>query len=215
MIGSKGLAQGAAIIGIHTFIGHPCHSDIPFSIDIARLLDQLLDLSLLGIDGDLDLVHNSAEIVVIVGMKYVAQVLKREALFHRALAEANPGDIPLANMLNPLGAICEVVDLSFQNGLKVLLHLAPRHLDHDRQRDFRPRFEAIDIRPHHGELTILYLIGVLHAQPLEADAALTTELGSKVSTADYLSLEGGAIGNRNGDRGNLYLNAPDLDTALY
>ena len=58
-------------------------------------------------------------------MKDVANILKGEAFFHRALAEANPGDVPLTDMLNPLSTVCEVVDLPFQNGLKVLLHLAP------------------------------------------------------------------------------------------
>ena len=39
VIGSEGLTQGAAIIGVHCFIGHPCRSLIPFAIDVARLLD--------------------------------------------------------------------------------------------------------------------------------------------------------------------------------
>jgi len=61
----------------------------------------------------------------------VADMLESEPLLHRALAEADPGDVALSLMLYALSAIHEVMNLALQNRLKVLLHLAPRHLNYD------------------------------------------------------------------------------------
>ena len=66
-------------------------------------------------------------------MKYVTNVLKGETLRCGILTEADPGNVSLADVLNPFGAVYEVVYLTFQNGLKVLLQLASRYVNHDGQ----------------------------------------------------------------------------------
>jgi hypothetical protein len=54
-------------------------------------------------------------------MNYVTDVLKGETLPCGTLTEADPGNVSLADVLNPFGAVYEVVDLTLENGLKVLL----------------------------------------------------------------------------------------------
>ena len=44
VVGGEGLAKGAAIIGVHRFIGHTCYPGVPFMIDATSLLSELFNL---------------------------------------------------------------------------------------------------------------------------------------------------------------------------
>ena len=85
----------------------------------------------LGIREDLhlDLVDDAAEIGVEAGVQDVAEMLEVESLLNGILADANPCDVALADVLDALGAVDEVVNLPFENGLEVSLHLASSDLD--------------------------------------------------------------------------------------
>ena len=64
-------------------------------------------------------------------MQQLADVLQAEALVGRAVADADPGYVALAVVLDAFGAVGEVVELALDDGLEVLLHLASGHLDDD------------------------------------------------------------------------------------
>ena len=60
-----------------------------------------------------------------------AKVLEVKALVGRVIADADPGNVALADVLDARRAVDKVVDLPLEHRLKVLLHLAAGHLDDD------------------------------------------------------------------------------------
>ena len=215
VIGGEGLAKGAAIVGVHRFIGHTCYPGIPLMINAASLVPQFFNLIQLGVKGNLHLVHDGAEIVVKVGMQDDAKVFQAEALIHGRFTEAEPGNVPLRYMLYAFSAVDEVVDLALQNRLEVLLHLSTCYRHHDAQGHFHPLLKAVEVRPDNGDLAILNLIHILHRQPFKASATLAPSLSTEVLTANHLALKGRAKGNGNVNLGDLDLDPSHLDAALY
>ena len=64
-------------------------------------------------------------------MEDIAEVAQVEALVVGGLADADPGDVALADVLDAAGAVDEVVDLALEHRLEVALHLAAGYLDQD------------------------------------------------------------------------------------
>ena len=139
---------------------------------------------------------------------------EREALVRRSLADADPGDVALADVLDAARAVDEVVDLALEHRLEVLLHLAAGHLDQDAHVDRRPVRQVLEARPDHLDLAVLDLVHVDHAQVLEGPAVLAAELDAHVLLAHHFALERRAVGHRDRDFGHLDLDAARLDALL-
>jgi len=185
------LAQRAAIERINGFIGKAGDALVPLAVYIARLLQQFLDLLRLGVQRHLDLVHDSAEVVVEGAVEYVANVAQPEALGKRPFAEADPGDVALALVLKALGAIEEMMDLPFEHRLEVFLHLAAGHLYDDGKRDLLSFGIGVKVLANNGDFAILDFVRVLHGQPLETHSILAAELGAQVRPAHDLASNAG------------------------
>ncbi len=71
---------------------------------------------------------------------------KAEALFYRAFSDTNPRDIPLTYMHDALGIVYQMVDLAFENGLEVALHLASGNLDEDAQWQPGAGLDVLEVR---------------------------------------------------------------------
>ncbi len=126
------MAQRAVVECIHRFVGHVgqtlvaelvCHAGFfqPFGVQVG-----------VGDDLDLHLVHDSAKIGVEAGIEDLAKVLEVESLFVSHFADPDPGDVTLTDVLYAGCAVDEIVHLPLQHRFKVLLHLAPGHLDDER-----------------------------------------------------------------------------------
>jgi allantoin racemase len=61
-----------------------------------------------------------------------AEVAEPESLFHRLAGKPEPDDVALPDVHDALGIVDQVVDLSLEDRLEVLLHLPSRHLHHER-----------------------------------------------------------------------------------
>ena len=72
-----------------------------------------------------------SEVFMEAGVQDLAKVFQIEALVGGVVRNADPGDIALTDMLDSARAIDEIVDLSLQYRLEVLLHLASSNLDDD------------------------------------------------------------------------------------
>jgi len=86
MVRSEGLAKGAAIECVHSFIGETSYSNISFPVDSAGLLQKLTHFVLFSIKGYLNLVHDGAELVMEIGMEDVSDMLQAESLLIRRFA---------------------------------------------------------------------------------------------------------------------------------
>ena len=126
MAGGEGLAERAGIIGIRALVGHALDTGIPFCIDGPGFFDDFLDLSFVGVNFDLEFIEDSAEVLVQLGVQDDADVLQPEAFFHGLFADAQPGDVSLADVHDALGVVDEVVNLPFQNRFVIVLHMRGR-----------------------------------------------------------------------------------------
>ncbi len=210
MVGCEALAQGATEELLHRFVGHVGQALVALLICFAGAGQPFLHLGLVGVDRHLHLVHDGAEIGMEARVQDLAKVLELEALFRGGLAQANPGDVALTDVLDARGTVDEVMDLTFEHRLKVLLHLAASHLDHDAHVHGAFCGHLVEVGPYHSDLAILDRIKVGHAQILEAATVLATELDTHVGLAHALALKGGAVGHRNGHFGDLDLDAAYL-----
>ena len=80
---------------------------------------------------------------MVAGVDDLADVLEREAGGHGLLADAFPDDVALADVQEAFGLVQEVVQLTFEDGLEVLLHLAAGDLDQQAVRDGRARLDLV------------------------------------------------------------------------
>ena len=100
----------------------------------------------------LHLVDDVAEHRVDAGVDELAEMLQAKALRVGGLAHPDPGDVALAVVLDALGAVQEVVELAFEDGLEVGLHLAAGHVDDDAERQ---RAAPLDARRCRCRLTVI------------------------------------------------------------
>ena len=150
-----------------------------------------------GVERHLHLVDDVAEDLVDAGVEDLAEVLQAEALGEGRLADADPGDVALADVLDALGAVDEVVDLALEHRLEVLLHLAAGDLDDDAERHGAAlRASSSRSGPIDRDLAVLDLVGRRMRRYSKALRALAAELDVHVLLADALALEGRAVGDR-------------------
>ena len=215
MVGGEALAEDATVERVHRFVGHLGDAPVAIVVGLAGDLQPLGYLVLVGVDGNLHLVHNGAEVRVKTSVKNLSEVLEVEALLRRRLADADPGDVPLAYVLHSRGGVEEVVDLAFQHRLEVLLHLAPGHLHHDAQVHGPAHLHVLEAGADDLDLVILDLVQRLHVKIFEGTRVLAAELDPHIGSAHPLALEGGTVGHGDGHLGDLNLHSPHLDASLH
>ena len=112
MVGGKGLAQGAGVVGLGGFVPHVLHPGITLFVNLPGLLGDLVHLVFLGVELNLAFVEDGAEVLVEFGVQDGADVFQGEALFHCGLADAVPGDIPLPDVHDALSMVNQVMYLT-------------------------------------------------------------------------------------------------------
>ena len=79
------------------------------------------------------------------GVNDLAIVAQSQAPGEAVFGNASPDDVALAHMPETLGAVEQVVDLAFENGLKIGLHFAAGDFDPDGQGQGGSFWHAVDI----------------------------------------------------------------------
>ena len=167
-----------------------------------------------GDDRHLNLVDDAPEVGMEAGVQDVAEVLQVEALVGRPLADADPGDVALADVLDTGGAVDEVVDLPLQHRFEVLLHLAAGDAHQDPHVHGALILDGLKPGPDDLDLPIFDLVEIVHEQVLERPALLAAELAPHIVLAHDLAFEGRPVGHRDGHVGDLDLDAAHLDAFL-
>ncbi len=167
-----------------------------------------------SVDSDIHLVHDGAKVSMEAGNQDLAKVLEVKALVVRAFADADPGDVTLADVLDAGGAVDEIVHLAFQDRLKVGLHLAPGNPDDDPHVHRALVRNLVKARANDLDLAVFDLIHLCHIEVLKGAAVLAAKLDSHIVLAHHLALKSRAIGDRHGHLGDLDLDSTDLDGLL-
>ncbi len=87
-------------------------------------LQDLIHLVFFSIKFDLDFIKNSAEVLMKLGMQNIPDVFELESFCGSGFSHPYPRDVSLANVHKPLCIVDKVVNLPFQDGLKVFLHFS-------------------------------------------------------------------------------------------
>ncbi len=82
-------------------------------VNLTRRIDEPKNFFFSGINLDLDFIHNLAKIPVQLSMKDRAEMLEFESFLLGFFANTNPIDIALSHMKNAVGAVYEVMNLTF------------------------------------------------------------------------------------------------------
>ena len=143
MVGCKGLTERAGVEGVRCLIGHPLNTGIPFTIVLPRFGKDFIYCFHLRIDLHLNLVKNGSEILMELCMEDFSKMGELESLIYGSLTDSQPGNVPLANMHDPLGIVDQMVDLSFKDGLEVFLHLTPCDFCDNSKRKLSRRFDLV------------------------------------------------------------------------
>src|SRR5512139_902394 len=138
-------------------------------------------------------------------------MLQRKALLHRGFADSVPGNVALADVHNALSVIHQVVDLTLEDRLIVLLHLPTGNLDYNRQRQVGPRLHILHVGADHLYPAVFHLVHGSDGGPLHAWCPPTAALEIHILLPDTLTLEGGAVGYRDRHLGDGDLEAPNFD----
>ncbi len=99
------------------------------------------------------------------GMEDISDVLELEALCGTSLGHPNPCNVSLANVHKTLGIVYKMVNLPFQDRLKVILHFSSCKLGHDSQGKPRPFLNIIHIRAEQLDLAVFNLVHILGRSP--------------------------------------------------
>ena len=137
-------------------------------------------------------VEDGAEVLVELGVQDRADVLQGEALFHRGLADAEPGDVPLPDVHDALGVVDQVVNLPLQDGLEVGLEVPAGHFHHHGQRQAHGDFvlgQVGEIRTDDFHLAVFHLVHALAGDPFHRLGLAAAALGVEVVFADPLTFE--------------------------
>src|SRR5208337_4010078 len=178
---------------------------------------NLVHLFLVGVNLHLAFVEDGAEVLMVLGMQEDPDVLQAEALFHRGLADAVPGDVPLPDVHDALGVVHQVVNLPLQDGLEVGLKAAARYFHQHGQG--QPGRDLVggqvgDVLADDFHLAVFHFIHVFAGDQLHRLGLAATALQIEVVLADPLALEGSAEVHRDVDLGDRDLEAPDFDGFL-
>ncbi len=82
------LAERAGVVGLSTLVGHALDALVACSVRTLRDRQDFLDLGLIGVDLDLALVENSAEILMIFGMQDFPDMFEGKSLIDRLLSKS-------------------------------------------------------------------------------------------------------------------------------
>ncbi len=210
MGGREGLAQGAGVVGLHVLVGHLLDAFVARLVFGPGRLGQLVHVFLLGVEGHLDLVQDLAEVLVELGVQHDTDVFQGKALFHGGLADADPGDVALADVHDALDVVDQMVDLALQDGLEVGLHLAAGHLHENAHGEGVAFLQVVDVRAVHDDLAVLDLVHLGHLDQLGALGLAAAALGVQVGAAHPLALVSRAEGAGDLDVGDGGLQAAHL-----
>jgi hypothetical protein len=136
--------------------------------------------------------------------------LRRKPFLEGLFAYADPEDIPLPDVHDPVDTGDEVVDAAFQNGFKIGFEVAAGHLHDDPKGHGPTLLGLIDVRTDKLNSSILHLGHRFCQKQLKGLGEFSTELHKKVLLADPLPFKPRAVRDRNGDLGDLDLEAADL-----
>ena len=129
-------------------------------------------------------------------------MLEGKTFLHRGLADADPHDVPLADMHDALDVVDQVVELALQDRLEVGLHLAAGDLDQDGDGQVLALLDIRDVRSFEDYLAVFDLVHFLGDQDLDAGGPAAAAFHEQVVLADPLTLEGRTEGHRDVDLGD-------------
>ena len=109
-------------------------------------------------------------------MQDLAVMAQAQALGKAGLGHARPDDVALAHVPDAFGAVDQVVNLALEDRLEVGLHLAPGHLDPDRQRQRGAGLDLVDVGADDLDLAVVDLVQVDHGDELEGGGLVAAEL---------------------------------------
>ena len=208
------LAQRARVELIHRQIGQVRETLVAEVVGGSCLTEESLESFRIRVDRHLHLVDDGAEVGVEAGVQDLAEVLQVESGVGRFGRQPDPCDVPLTDVLYSGCTVHEVVDLSLENRLEVLLHLAASDVYDDPQVHAPLRLHVREVGTDHFDLAVRHLVEPGHAQVLEGPRVLATELDPHVHLADDLAFEGGSVGHRYRYVGDVYLHSAYLDALL-
>ncbi|MBA7686314.1 hypothetical protein ES703_94757 [subsurface metagenome] len=129
MTRGKGLAQSTGVVNISSFIGHTLNTSISNPIYCLCLLHYLMYLVLLGIQFYLHFIKYPTKILMQLGMDDGANMIKPETFFYSRFTNPQPGNISLPDVHHSLSIVYQMMDLSLQDRLVVILHISAGDLN--------------------------------------------------------------------------------------
>ena len=215
MIGRKALAQRATVELVDRLVSHVRQADVAGLIGLTGPLKPGTRRLGICVDRYLDLVNNGAKIGVETRIEYIPEMLELNSLLHGRLAETDPDNVALTNVLHAGRAVDKVVDLTLQDGLKVLLHGTPCDLDDNAEVHRARLLNLVKGRAYHRDLAVLHLVEIARRQVFEGTGVTTAELDAHVGSSHSLTLKRAAVGHRNRDFGDRHLDAAHVHTTLH
>jgi len=94
-------------------------------------------------------------------------------------------------MHDPLGIVDEMMDLTFQNRLKILLHLSSSHFRDNGKRELRRGLNAVQLRADHFNPSVLDLIHVPGGDPFYRMSSSSAALQIDIFSPDPLPSKAG------------------------
>ena len=102
------------------------------------------------------------------------------------------------------------MELTLHDGLEVGLHVLTGHVHGVGQGDLGAHGNLVQLGAFHNDLVVLYLVGLLGADQLEAVHTGAVDFHLHIALTDDLTLKGGGEGDGNVDIGDLDLDVPGL-----
>ncbi len=125
-------------------------------------------MACIGIDFHLHLIKNGAELLMQFAMQHLADMLEGETLLHRGLADADPHDVPLADVHDALDVVDQMMELALQDRLEIRLHLAAGHLNQDGDGQVLALGDVTDVLAFENNLAVHDLVHILGDEHLDA-----------------------------------------------
>ena len=107
------------------------------------------------------LVNDVAKIFVVFGMNYRSDVMEPETLLYRLLRKSQPGYVPLTYVHYTLCVVDQVVYLTLEDRLEVILHVSSRNLYNKGKGEGRAFFDIVYIGSYDFYVAVGYLIHLL------------------------------------------------------
>src|SRR5512139_513388 len=138
-------------------------------------------------------------------------MLQGKAVLLCLVAYPDPVYVSLAHMPESLSLIEVVMDLPFDNGFEVLLHLSACYVDHHTHRHHPTFFEPLlPVLADDYDLVVFDLLKLFGSDPLKRRCSLTAELDKHIFLTNPFSFKGGTVGHRNRRLFNDDLETPDF-----